>query len=42
MFDTTPAGAIIGCRWNEVVTTDLARVGAGRFSHLKMERNVVA
>lgn len=42
MFDTTPGGAIIGCRWNEVVTKDLAKVGAGRFSHLTLERNVVA
>jgi uncharacterized secreted repeat protein (TIGR03808 family) len=42
MFDTTPGGAIIGCRWNEVVTKDLAKVGAGRFKHLTLERNVVA
>nr|WP_290129011.1 TIGR03808 family TAT-translocated repetitive protein [Hoeflea alexandrii] len=42
MFDTTPGGAIIGCRWNEVVTKDLAKVGAGRYGHLTLERNVVA
>ncbi|WP_340159943.1 TIGR03808 family TAT-translocated repetitive protein [uncultured Hoeflea sp.] len=42
MFDATPGGAIIGCRWNEVVTKDLARVGAGRFKHLTLERNAVA
>ncbi len=42
MFDTTPDGAIVGCRWNEIVTGDLARTGAGRFSHLTLERNVVA
>lgn len=42
MFDTTPAGAINGCRWNEVVTRDLAKVGVGRYSRLTLERNVVA
>jgi len=42
MFDTTPGGAIVGCRWNDVVTKDLAKAGAGRFSHLTLERNVVA
>jgi len=40
MFDTTPGGAIVGCRWNDVVTKDLAKTGAGRFSHLTLERNV--
>ncbi|MEP3437853.1 MAG: TIGR03808 family TAT-translocated repetitive protein [Hoeflea sp.] len=42
LFDATPGGAVLGCRWNEVVTRDLARVGAGRFSHLTLERNVVS
>ncbi|MEM5493887.1 TIGR03808 family TAT-translocated repetitive protein [Hoeflea sp. AS16] len=42
MFDATPGGAVLGCRWNEVVTKDLAKVGAGRFKHLTLERNVVA
>lgn len=41
MFDATPGGAILGCRWNEVVTKDLAKTGAGKFSHLTLERNVV-
>ncbi|MDP2732495.1 MAG: TIGR03808 family TAT-translocated repetitive protein [Hoeflea sp.] len=41
MFDANPGGAILGCRWNEVVTRDLAKVGAGNFSHLTLERNVV-
>jgi hypothetical protein len=41
MFDATPGGAILGCRWNEVVTKDLAKTGAGGFSHLTLERNVV-
>jgi hypothetical protein len=39
MFDDPPGGAVIGCRWNEVVTKDLAKVGAGRFKHLTVERN---
>ncbi|AKI01330.1 twin-arg-translocated uncharacterized repeat protein [Hoeflea sp. IMCC20628] len=42
MFNATPGGAILGCRWNEVVTKDLAKAGAGKFSHLTLERNVVA
>lgn len=42
MFDDTPDGAVIGCRWNEVVTKDLTLVGAGRFKHLTVERNAVA
>ncbi|MEM5473561.1 TIGR03808 family TAT-translocated repetitive protein [Hoeflea sp. AS60] len=42
MFDATPGGAIIGCRWNEVVTKDLAKTGAGQFTHLTLERNAVA
>jgi uncharacterized secreted repeat protein (TIGR03808 family) len=42
MFDTTPGGAVIGCRWNEVVTRDLTQPGAGRFKHLTLERNAVA
>ena len=42
MFDTVPGGAILGCRWNEVVTGDLAVSGAGRFRHLTLERNAVA
>jgi hypothetical protein len=42
MFDDTPGGAVIGCRWNEVVTKDLTQVGAGRFKHLTVERNAVA
>ncbi|MCY0094319.1 TIGR03808 family TAT-translocated repetitive protein [Hoeflea sp. J2-29] len=42
MFDATPGGAIVGCRWNEVVTGDLASDGAGRFPHLTLERNAVA
>lgn len=42
MFDAVPGGAILGCRWNEVVTGDLAKTGAGRFEHLTIERNAVA
>jgi hypothetical protein len=43
MFDTMcRAARCIGCRWNEVVTKDLAKVGAGRFKHLTVERNAVA
>ena len=41
LFDDVPGGAILGCRWNEVVTGDLARGGAGRFAHLTVERNAV-
>jgi len=41
MFDDTPGGAIIGCRWNEVVTEDLAKTGAGRFTHLTLQANSV-
>ncbi|WP_420408808.1 TIGR03808 family TAT-translocated repetitive protein [Hoeflea sp.] len=42
MFDQVPDGAIVGCRWKDVVTGDLAKTGAGRFSHLTIERNRVA
>jgi hypothetical protein len=42
MFDEAPGGAIVGCRWNDVVTGDLAKSGAGRFSHITVERNRVA
>jgi uncharacterized secreted repeat protein (TIGR03808 family) len=42
MFDDVPGGAVIGCRWNEVVTRDLTQPGAGRFKHLTVERNAVA
>ncbi|MCY0146218.1 TIGR03808 family TAT-translocated repetitive protein [Hoeflea sp. G2-23] len=42
MFDATPGGAIIGCRWNEVVTGDLAKAGAGQFPHLTIDRNAMA
>ena len=42
MFDATPGGAVIGCRWNEVVTRDLAKVGARGYPHLTLERNVVS
>ncbi len=41
VFDQTPGGAVIGCRWNDVVTGDLAREGAGRYTHLTVERNAV-
>ena len=41
LFDAVPGGAILGCRWNEVVTGDLARTGAGKFRHLTLERNAV-
>jgi len=42
MFDAVPGGAILGCRWNEVVTGDMAKDGADKFTHLTLERNVVA
>lgn len=42
MFDQVPGGAVIGCRWNEVVTKDLAKTGAGKFAHLTVERNAVS
>ncbi len=42
MFDDVPGGAVIGCRWNDVVTKDLTKVGAGRVPHLTVERNAVA
>jgi uncharacterized secreted repeat protein (TIGR03808 family) len=42
MFQDVPQGAVLGCRWNEVVTSDLAKSGAGRFKHLTVERNAVA
>ncbi|WP_152599475.1 TIGR03808 family TAT-translocated repetitive protein [Hoeflea sp. BAL378] len=42
LFDSVPGGAILGCRWNEVVTGDLAKGGAGKFGHLTLERNALA
>lgn len=42
LFDAVPGGAILGCRWNEVVTGDIAKDGAGKYTHLTLERNAVA
>ncbi|WP_110031861.1 TIGR03808 family TAT-translocated repetitive protein [Hoeflea marina] len=41
VFQDTPDGAVVGCRWNEVVTGDLTRPGAERFSHLTIADNAV-
>jgi twin-arg-translocated uncharacterized repeat protein len=42
VFSRTPGGAVIGTRWNDVLTGDLARTGAGAFPHLTVERNRVS
>lgn len=42
MFQDVPGGAVLGCRWNEVVTGDLTVTGAGRFKHLTLEANSLA
>ncbi|WP_428983040.1 TIGR03808 family TAT-translocated repetitive protein [Pseudohoeflea coraliihabitans] len=40
IFSHTPQGAVIGTRWNETVTGDLARQGAEAFAHLTVRNNV--
>ncbi|MBA3449365.1 MAG: TIGR03808 family TAT-translocated repetitive protein [Pseudaminobacter sp.] len=42
IIDGAENGAIIGHRWAEPVTDDLATGGNGRFSHLTVERNHVS
>ncbi|OCW57212.1 TIGR03808 family TAT-translocated repetitive protein [Hoeflea olei] len=42
LFEDVPRGAILGCRWKDVVTADLARDGANRFPHLTITGNAVA
>ncbi|MEP6433137.1 MAG: TIGR03808 family TAT-translocated repetitive protein, partial [Lentilitoribacter sp.] len=41
IFDQTPAGAIVGHRWKEPVTQDLARRSKSGFDHLSIGNNVV-
>jgi uncharacterized secreted repeat protein (TIGR03808 family) len=36
------SGAIVGMRWSETVTGDLALTGADRYPHLLVERNRVS
>ena len=42
VFSGTRGGAVVGTRWNEVVTGDLALTGSGRWPHLTVERNRVS
>lgn len=41
MISETPNGAIVGHRWREPATGDLARIGNAGFGHLTVERNHV-
>ncbi|MAY60868.1 MAG: TIGR03808 family TAT-translocated repetitive protein [Rhizobiales bacterium] len=41
VFSDTPGGAIVGTRWNEAVTGDMAKTGASAWPHLTVERNAV-
>ncbi|MEP2980399.1 MAG: TIGR03808 family TAT-translocated repetitive protein [Lentilitoribacter sp.] len=41
VFDQTPGGAIVGHRWKEPVTRDLARRAKSGFDHLSIGNNVV-
>jgi uncharacterized secreted repeat protein (TIGR03808 family) len=42
VIDGAPGGAIVGHRWAEAVTGDLARSGADAYAHLTVERNHVS
>lgn len=39
MFQETPGGAVVGFRWNEPASGDLAAAGGEAFVHLTVERN---
>lgn len=41
IFDQTPGGAIVGHRWQEPVTRDLAARSKSGFDHLKIGNNIV-
>ena len=41
IFDQTPGGAIVGHRWKEPVTRDLARRSKSGFDHLSIGNNIV-
>ncbi|MBL8583383.1 MAG: TIGR03808 family TAT-translocated repetitive protein, partial [Rhizobiaceae bacterium] len=42
VIDGAARGAIVGLRWAEPATGDLARGGAEAFAHLTVERNRVS
>jgi uncharacterized secreted repeat protein (TIGR03808 family) len=42
VFAQTPGGAVVGTRWNDAVTGDMARTGASAWPHLTVERNAVS
>jgi uncharacterized secreted repeat protein (TIGR03808 family) len=42
IFQSVQRGAIIGYRWSEAATADLARGDAGEFAHLTIENNRVS
>ncbi len=42
VFSETPGGAVVGTRWNDPVTEDMARTGAAAWPHLTVERNAVS
>ena len=42
VIDGTPNGAIVGHRWKDPATGDLAKEGSGGYAHLTVERNHVS
>ena len=42
VISETPKGAIVGYRWSDAVTGDLAREGSAGYAHLTVERNHVS
>ena len=42
VFSDTPGGAVVGTRWNDAVTDDMAKTGASAWPHLTVERNSVS
>lgn len=42
VLEEVPGGGVVGHRWSEAVTGDLARDGAERFANLTVERNRVS
>jgi hypothetical protein len=40
--DGAAHGAVVGFRWSDAVTGDLARAGSGDFPNLTVERNQVS
>ena len=37
-----PCVSVVGTRWNDAVTEDMARTGASAWPHLTVERNAVS